>query len=54
MTARANGVGLCFIHGARLPDPNKALLGSGHQTRFIRIDSPRVLERPGVHDSAGA
>jgi Domain of unknown function (DU1801) len=48
MAARANGVGLCFIHGARLPDPNKLLLGSGNQTRFIRIDSPQVLERPGV------
>ena len=48
MTARANGVGLCFTHGARLPDPNKVLLGSGNQTRFIRIDSPKVLERPEV------
>jgi hypothetical protein len=48
MAARANGLGLCFIHGATLPDPNKVLLGSGHQTRFIRIDSPQVLERPEV------
>src|SRR5690349_12550097 len=48
MTARANGIGLCFIRGAKLPDPNKVLLGSGHQTRFIRIDSPRILERPEV------
>src|SRR5919109_3101126 len=40
MAARANGVGLCFIHGARLPDPHRVLLGSGNQTRFIRIDSP--------------
>src|SRR5262245_8269953 len=43
MAARANGVGLCFIHGARLPDPQKVLLGSGNQTRFIRLDSPAVL-----------
>ena len=48
MAARANGVGLCFLHGARLPDPNRVLLGSGHQTRFIRIDSPHVLDRPEV------
>jgi hypothetical protein len=48
MAARANGVGLCFIRGATLPDPNKVLLGSGSQTRFIRIDSPQVLERPEV------
>lgn len=48
VAARAKGVGLCFIHGARLPDPEKVLLGSGNQTRFIRIDSPQVLERPEV------
>jgi hypothetical protein len=48
MAARANGVGLCFIYGARLPDPNKVLLGSGNQTRFIRLDSVGVLDRPEV------
>jgi hypothetical protein len=48
MAARANGVGLCFIQGAKLPDPKKVLLGSGNQTRFIRLDSPVVLERPEV------
>jgi hypothetical protein len=48
MAARANGVGLCFLHGATLPDPKKVLLGSGSQTRFIRLDSPEVLERPEV------
>jgi Domain of unknown function (DU1801) len=48
IAARANGVGLCFIHGAKLPDPDNVLLGSGTQTRFIRIDSPQVLERPAV------
>lgn len=48
MAARANGVGLCFIHGASLPDPKRVLLGSGNQTRFIRIESVEVLERPEV------
>jgi len=48
IAAAANGVGLCFIHGARLPDPKKILLGSGKQTRFIRLDSAAVLERPEV------
>jgi uncharacterized protein DUF1801 len=48
MAARANGVSLCFIHGATLPDPNKVLLGSGNQTRFIRIDSPQALARPEI------
>jgi hypothetical protein len=48
MAARANGVGLCFLHGARLPDPNKLLLGSGNQTRFIRLESAATLVRPEV------
>jgi len=49
IAARANGVGLCFIHGAGLPDPKKLLLGSGNQTRFIRLESAAVLARPEVH-----
>ena len=48
LTAAAKGVGLCFIHGARLPDPKKVLLGSGKQTRFIRLESVGVLERPEI------
>ena len=48
MAAGANGVGLCFIHGASLPDPKKILLGSGNQTRFIRIESVDLLARPEV------
>jgi hypothetical protein len=48
LAAGANGVGLCFIHGARLPDPGKLLLGSGKQTRFIRLESAAVLARPEV------
>jgi hypothetical protein len=48
IAARANGVGLCFIRGAGLPDPAKILLGSGKQTRFIRLESAVVLARPPV------
>ncbi len=48
IAARANGIGLCFMHGAELPDPEKVLLGSGKQTRFIRLGSASVLERPEV------
>lgn len=48
IAAGANGVGLCFIHGARLPDPTGILLGSGKQTRFIRVPSPEVLDEPAV------
>lgn len=48
IAARANGVGLCFIHGARLPDPKKLLLGAGKQTRFIRIEAASQLAHPDV------
>src|SRR6266481_9375167 len=48
IAAAANGVGLCFIHGAKLPDPNRILLGEGNQTRFIRLESASRLNRPEV------
>ena len=48
IAAGANGVGLCFIHGASLPDPDKVLLGSGKQTRFVRLESAKVLSQPAV------
>jgi hypothetical protein len=48
IAAGANGVGLCFIRGASLPDPQKILLGSGKQTRFVRLESAAVLARPEV------
>jgi hypothetical protein len=48
LAAGANGVGLCFIHGAKLPDPHKILLGSGKQTRFLRLESADDLARPEV------
>ena len=48
MAAGANGVGLCFLRGATLRDPKKILLGSGNQTRFIRLGSSDVLAQPDV------
>lgn len=48
MVAGANGVGVCFIHGASLPDPRKILRGSGNQTRSIHLDSADVLARPEI------
>ncbi len=48
IAARAGGVGLCFIHGTSLADPRKLLLGSGKQTRFIRVESARQLAHPDV------
>ncbi len=48
MAAGANGVSLCFIQGARLPDPARLLSGSGNQTRFLRLETADVLDRPAV------
>ena len=48
IAAGASGLGLCFIYGAKLPDPKRVLLGSGKQTRFIRLESVEVLARPEV------
>jgi hypothetical protein len=48
IAAAANGVGLCFIHGASLPDPARILVGSGKQTRFLRLPSARILKQPEV------
>jgi hypothetical protein len=48
IAAAANGVGLCFMHGARLRDPKNVLSGSGNQTRFLRLPSVDVLARPEV------
>src|SRR3954452_20346880 len=45
IAAAANGVGLCFIHGASLPDPARVLSGSGKQTRFVRLPSAAVLDQ---------
>ena len=50
IAAAANGVGLSFYYGAKLPDPHKLLIGSGSQNRFLRLDSAKVLKRPEVED----
>jgi hypothetical protein len=54
IAAGASGVGLSFYHGAALPDPNKLLLGSGGQNRFIRIESVEALTRSGVEELIAA
>jgi hypothetical protein len=48
IAASANGVGICFIHGASLPDPNGILQGSGKQTRFIHLETAAMLSRPEI------
>jgi hypothetical protein len=48
IAAAANGVGLCFIRGASLPDPARILQGSGKQTRFVRLPAADILKKPEV------
>lgn len=48
IAAAANGVGLCFLHGASLPDPAKVLIGSGKQVRFVRVPSVARLAQPEI------
>jgi hypothetical protein len=48
IAAGANGVGLSFYRGATLPDPQKVLLGSGRQNRFVRLESAAILVRPEI------
>jgi len=48
IAAAANGVGLSFYRGATLPDPQKLLLGSGVQNRFLRFESAKMLALPAV------
>ena len=48
LATAANGVGLSFYYGATLSDPNKLLLGSGKQNRFIRLPNVEPLKSPDV------
>jgi hypothetical protein len=48
LAAAANGVGLSFYHGSSLPDPERILLGSGKQNRFIRLPSLDPFQSPAV------
>jgi hypothetical protein len=44
----SNGVSLSFYYGATLPDPDRLLLGSGNQNRFVRLPSAATLQEPAV------
>ncbi len=48
IAAHARGVTLCFLHGAKLPDPKKILCGSGNQVRNIRLPDAAILDHPDV------
>jgi hypothetical protein len=42
------GVALSFYYGSTLPDPQRVLLGSGNQNRFVRLASAATLAEPAV------
>ena len=44
----ANKAAICFTYGAKLADPEKLLHGGGNQVRFLRLDGPATLKKPGV------
>ena len=48
IAARADGVRLYLMRGPQLPDPNKLLMGSGKQTRFIRVEAANQLKHPDI------
>ena len=48
LAAQAKGLSLCFLQGARLPDPSRLLRGSGNVVRNIRLETAATLDRPEV------
>ena len=48
LAAQAKGLSLCFLQGARLPDPKRLLRGSGNLVRNIRLETAETLDRPEV------
>jgi hypothetical protein len=48
IAARPDGVRLYLMQGPQLSDPKKLLMGSGKQTRFIRVEAARQLAHPDV------
>jgi hypothetical protein len=41
---------VCFLQGAKVPDPDKLLKGSGNIVRHIRLTAPTDLNRPDVRE----
>jgi hypothetical protein len=41
-------VSLCFLQGAKLPDPHKRLRGSGNVVRGMELESPDTLDDPQI------
>ncbi|MCB9915232.1 MAG: hypothetical protein H6828_08795 [Planctomycetes bacterium] len=47
LALRADGARL-YVHGARLPDPQKLLQGSGKQARYVPLETAARLRHPDV------
>ena len=48
IAAAANGVGLAFLRGSTLRDPDGILEGEGKLNRFVRLKSAATLSERGV------
>jgi hypothetical protein len=48
LAAQAKGLSLVFLQGARLPDPDRVLKGSGNVVRSIRLETNDTLDRADV------
>jgi hypothetical protein len=48
LAAQAKGLSLCFLQGAKLPDPKRLLRGSGNVVRNIRLEDDKTLDLPDV------
>jgi hypothetical protein len=48
LAAHARGLALCFLQGAKLPDPKRILRGSGNVVRSIRLEDDATIDGPNV------
>jgi hypothetical protein len=48
IAAAANGVGLAFLRGSTLDDPDGILQGEGKLNRFVRLKNSATLSEPAV------
>jgi hypothetical protein len=48
IAAQASGVSLCFLQGAKLPDPTGRLRGSGNVVRNVRLETTATIDEPDV------
>jgi hypothetical protein len=46
LVLRPKWVTICFLKGAKIPDPKKLLQGSGNVVRHIRLEAATDLDRP--------